>query len=97
MLGWIDAKKAEEFGTELAQFLIEKMPPDKERNERKLESKTEYLLTKMEIKIGKFKQEERLNVYKTAKLGNAFRWQLKDAGYDQAYIERLVEWLVTKL
>lgn len=97
MLDWFNSRRAEQFGTELAQFLIEKMPVDKQLNERKLESKTEYLLTKMEFKIQNFKQDERLNIYKTAKIGNAFRWRLKDAGYEQAYIEKLVEWLVTKL
>lgn len=97
MLGWFDAKRAEEFGTSLAQTFIEKIPPDHQLNESKVASKTEYLLNKMTVQIKSFKQKERLNIYKTAKLGNAFRWTLKDAGYDDAFTEKLVEWLVTHL
>jgi hypothetical protein len=97
MLGWFNAGKAEEFGTSLAQFFIEKMPPGQKLNESKLASKTEYLLVKMQARIKEFKQTEKLNIYKTAKLANAFRWTLKDANFEAAFIEKLVEWLVTHL
>jgi hypothetical protein len=94
MIGWFNAKRAEEFGASLAKIFIEKMPPTAMLNENKLASKTEYLLTKMQAQIKTFKQEEKLNFYKTAKLGNSFKWTLKDAGYDDAFIEKLLEWLV---
>ncbi len=97
MIGWFNAKEAEEFGASLAKFFIEKMPPDNKLNESKLSSKTEYVLTKMTAQIKAFKQDHALNVFKTAKLGNAFRWTLKDAGYPEPYIESLVGWLVTNL
>lgn len=97
MFAWFDAKKAEEFGASLAQYFIEKMPADQQMSESKFASKTEYLLVKMAAQIKVFKQEEKLNVYKTAKLGNAFKWTLKDAGYDTALSEKLLEWLVTNL
>lgn len=97
MIGWFNAKEAEAFGTSLAKFFIEKLPPDNSFNESKLSSKTEYVLTKMTAKVKAFKQDAQLNIYKTAKLGNAFRWTLKDAGYPEPYIETLVSWLVTNL
>jgi hypothetical protein len=55
------------------------------------------LLTKMSAQIKVFKQNERLNIYKTAKLGNAFKWTLKDAGVDDALSAKLVEWLVANI
>ena len=97
MLGWFDAKEAEKFGTALARFFIEKMPPENKMNESKIASKTEYVLGKMTAQIKAFKEGQKLNFYKTAKLGNAFRWTLKDAGYEAAYIETLVAWLVAQL
>lgn len=97
MFGWFNAKRAEEFGTSLANFFIEKMPMDKQINDAKFASKTEYLLTKMSAQIKVFRQEEKLNFYKTAKLGNAFKWTLKDAGVDEALSAKLVEWLVANL
>jgi hypothetical protein len=36
-------------------------------------------------------------MYKTAQMGNAFKWALKDAGYDDAYVDRLTEWLVINI
>jgi hypothetical protein len=97
MFGWFDAKRAEEFGSSLAKFFIEKMPADKQMNDVKFAAKTEYLLTKMSAQIKVFKQNERLNIYKTAKLGNAFKWTLKDAGVDDALSAKLVEWLVANI
>jgi len=97
MLGWFNATRAEEFGSMLAKFFIEKMPADKQMNDAKFAAKTEYLLTKMEAQIQAFKQTEKLNIYKTAKLGNAFKWTLKDSGIDAKLSAKLVEWLVANL
>lgn len=97
MLGWFNAARAEEFGAALAKFFIEKMPADKQMNDAKFAAKTEYLLTKMEAQIKVFKQAEKLNIYKTAKLGNAFKWTLKDAGLDPALSAKLVEWLIANI
>ena len=97
MFGWFNATRAEEFGTTLAKFFVEKMPADKKLNDAKFAAKTEFLLTKMSAQISVFKQEEKLNFYKTAKLGNAFKWTLKDAGIDETLSAKLVEWLVANL
>jgi hypothetical protein len=97
MIGWLDTGKAEEFGSSLGQFFIEKMPQDAQLNESKMASKTQYLLDKMSVRINAFKREQKLNGYKNAKLANAFKWKLRDAGYDKAYIDTVVSWLVTRL
>jgi len=97
MLGWFNAKRAEEFGISLAKTFIEKMPADRQISDTKFAAKTEYLLTKMSAQISDFKQVEKLNVYKTAKLGNAFKWTLKDANVDDALSAKLMEWLVANL
>jgi hypothetical protein len=97
MFGWFDAKRSEEFGSSIAKFFIEKMPSDGQMSDAKFAAKTEYLLTKMAAQIKVFKQNERLNIYKAAKLGNAFKWTLKDAGVDDALSAKLVEWLVANI
>ncbi|MBK9440858.1 MAG: hypothetical protein IPN53_05875 [Comamonadaceae bacterium] len=95
MLGWFDSKQAEEFGNVLGQYLIDRMSTDKKLSASKFAAKTESVLLRMELQVRSFKQKEKLNFYKTAKLVNAFRWKLKDAGYDEAFIEKLVEWLLS--
>ena len=97
MFGWLDAKAATKFGGELAQYFIEKMPPGAQLNESKHASKTQYVLDKMAVRIALFKRDETLNALRTAKLANEFKWRLKDAGYDEPYIETIVAWLVNKL
>ena len=51
----------------------------------------------MALQVERFKAENKLNTYKKAKLGNAFKWALKDAGYEAAYIEKISEWLMLRL
>ncbi len=97
MIGWLDARAAKEFGESLARFYAGKVPLDLKVTEKKFASRTGETLQKMELQIVQFKQNHKLNVYKTAQLGNAFKWALKDAGYDDAYIDRLTDWLVTKI
>lgn len=97
MLDWFNAKPAENFGTSLAKFFMEKMPKGQPLSEHKVASKTEFVLSKMEFQILEFKRNEKLNFYKRAKLANAFKWTLKDADYDAVFAEKLLEWLVSHL
>jgi hypothetical protein len=41
--------------------------------------------------------EHKLGVYKKARLGNTFRWELEDRGYSKAFIETATEGLVVYL
>ena len=97
LYGWFDATPAKEFGKALAQFFMEQLPLDNKATEKKFSAKTQHVLKKMALRVADFKKTAKLNTYKTAQLGNAFRWTLKDAGYDDAYVETLTTWLVTRL
>jgi hypothetical protein len=97
ILGWFDARAASEFGTALASFFKQRVPPDAKLSEKKFAAKSQEVLGKMALQVDRFKAENKLNTYKKAKLGNAFKWALKDAGYDAAYIDKLSEWLVVRL
>ena len=41
-----------------------------------------------------FKEKHKLGVYKKARLGNAFRWELEALGYDDPFAEELTRRLV---
>lgn len=94
---WFDAKAANQFGNELAQFFIERMPLDTQKNEKKFAAKTSDLLSKLSLRLSQFKSSSKLNFYTKAQLANSFKWTLKDAGYDAKYIDDLTEWLVKQL
>lgn len=97
MFGWLSAKNSEKFGIELAQMLLEMMPADVTLNESKRISKSNFVKQKMQKRIGQFKQEEILNFYKIAKLLNAFKWELKDASYDEALANSFASWILINL
>jgi hypothetical protein len=97
MFGWLNAVAAKGFGEHLARFYIERMPVHTPANEKKFAQKSKDVLDKMSLQIARFKESNQLNTYRKAKLGNAFKWALRDAGYDSAYVDRLTEWLVARL
>jgi hypothetical protein len=96
-LSWFDAGAASAFGTSLAAFFAERVPPDAKLSDKKFAAKTQEVLKKMALQVDRFKAENTLNTYKKAKLGNAFKWALKDAGYEPGYVEKISEWLMLRL
>ena len=97
MFGWFNAAAAKEFGAGLAQFYIERIPVTLAITEKKFAAKSKDVLDKMALQVARFKEANPLNTYKKAQLGNSFKWALRDAGYESAYVDRLTEWLVARL
>ena len=94
MLFWFDAKAAKDFGTSMASIYIDCIPLSEKLSEKKLVALTRQAISKMGRELSSFKQSNKLNTYKTAQMGNAFKWALKDAGYDDHQINKLTEWLM---
>ena len=97
VLSWFDAGAASAFGASLAAFFAQRVPPDVKLSDKKFAAKAQDVLNKMALQVDRFKAENELNTYKKAKLGNAFKWALRDAGYEAAYVEKISEWLVLRL
>jgi hypothetical protein len=97
LFSWFDAAAAKDFGSDLARFYAERIPANSAANDKKFAGKTKEVLDKMALQVAQFKEANALNTYRKAQLGNAFKWTLRDAGYDSAYIDRLTSWLVTRL
>lgn len=89
VLSWFDASDAKEFGISLARFYIENIPLNDTGKKNKQVSKREEVLNKMFLQMVQFNRDHKLNIYKKAQLGNAFKWALTDAGYDPAYVDEL--------
>ena len=41
-----------------------------------------------------FRNQHKLGIYKKARLGNAFRWELTELGYEKAFVEDVTQRLV---
>lgn len=96
VLSWFDASEAKAFGTSLAHFYIERIPFDSVGGS-KLVIKRQEVMSKIFQQMARFKLQHKLNVYKKAQLGNAFKWTLNDAGYDPEFVDLLTKELMLKI
>ena len=97
ILNWFDAAEAKKFGEALARFFVERMSPISQAGDKKFAAKTDKVLLQMASQVVRFKQEHKLNTYKKAQLGNAFKWVLKDAGVAPEYTDELTRWLMLQI
>jgi hypothetical protein len=96
IFGSVSGKQVDEFAKELARELSERWPPDAfGRAEKKYSS--DRLASSLDNVFNKavgYKNQHKLGIYKKARLGNAFRWELEALGYDKAFIEDVTQRLV---
>lgn len=95
----ITGRSVNQFAKNLVQELIKRYPPAMEQGEsRKISAKG--IANILEGIVGKavdFQNKEGLGMLGKARLGNAFKWGLKDAGYSKEFIELATEALVVHL
>jgi hypothetical protein len=97
MFNWFSAKTSENFGKDLAAFVLSELSTGAGRRDAKFTAKAEKALVRADQRVRDFKASERLNVYKKAKLANAFLWKLRDSGCSAEYADQLTEWLSLRL
>ncbi len=98
-MGLFSATEVERFAKDLALELERRYSPTMEKGEdRKISAKgISNILESLYQKAVNFKQEKKLGFIRTAKLGNSFRWELKELGYSEKFIEVATEGLVVYL
>lgn len=95
LFAWFNATEEAEFGAAMAGFIIERLPPDGDA--KFSDKKRQELLPKLYAQVERFRQGRKLNLYKKAKLGNAFRWKMTDAGYDATFVDELTKEVLLRL
>lgn len=78
----------------MARLYMERMPVDTALKEKQFAAQSVKIMAQIDHQIKSYKQRNKLNFYKVAQMANAFKWALKDAGYEDAYIDRLTQWFV---
>jgi hypothetical protein len=89
-------REVDDFAKELAGMVAKRFPPALEKStERRVSPNriTKVLEDALE-KAEEYGKTRRLGMYKKARLANAFKWQLKDLGYSDKFIEVATEGLV---
>ena len=98
MFDWFNTKEEEKFAYLLAETLIDRMDLTSLPSGNRLQGKKhDAMLHNLLQQVNIFKLEHKLNIYKKAQLGNAFKWALKDKGYDTDYVNQLTNWIMLKL
>ena len=96
LFGSVSGKDVDTFAKGLAHDLAKRYPPALDKGtERKISQKrlTSILEDTLSRAI-EFKRQHKLGVYKKARLGNTFRWELQEMGYSQKFIEVATEGLI---
>lgn len=92
----MSALNVDQFAKQLAGELAKSFPPAVANNPKRKVSP--HRLTKiLENALDKaraFARENKLGVVGKAKLGNSFRWELKEMGYNPAFIEVATEGVI---
>jgi hypothetical protein len=98
LLGLFETKELEEFATVLAVDLGRRFPPASEaRTDPGAKYQLKVILEGLGARAVRYHTEKKLNLYKKAKLGNVFKWKLKDLGYSDAFAERATKEVITRL
>ena len=96
LFGSTSGKDIDTFAKTLAQDLAKRYPPALDKgSERKISQKRlTTILEDTYTRAVAYKTEHKLGVYKKARLGNTFRWELQDMGYSEKFVELATEGMI---
>jgi hypothetical protein len=98
LLKMFDTKELEAFATGLAADLGRRFPPASEkRTDRGANNQLKGIIEGLAARAVAYHAEHKLGVYKKAKLGNVFRWKLKEMGYSDEFAEDATQEIVKQL
>ena len=96
LFGSVSAKEVDGFAKTLAQELAKRYPPALDKDsERKISQKRLTMLLEGTFnRAAEFRKQHKLGVFKKARLGNTFRWELQEMGYSQKFVEAATEGII---
>ena len=89
-------KDVDQFAKSLAVEISKRYPPslDQAKEKKISQNRITRVLEDVFNKATAFKAEKHLGVYRKARLGNTFRWELTDLGYSKPFVEMATEGLI---
>jgi len=98
MFGFLNTREIEEFATGLANDLGRRFPPASEaRTDKGVHQQIKVILEGLAARAMRYHADHKLGIYGKAKLGNVFKWKLKELGYSPDFAERATKEIVTRL
>lgn len=95
-LKWLQGKHIDEFARDLAREFASRYPLEMAKGspDKKQEKKLGRALNYVYRQAREFRHDRRLGVYGTARLGNGFKWELREMGYQYDFIEEATNGLI---
>lgn len=85
---WFETRAVDDLAAAIAAELVKRVPPAAlDAHTKKAADRLRNTHEAVFARAGKFARTHKLNVYKRARLGNQFRWALKEAGYPPEFVE----------
>jgi len=98
MLKMFDTRELEEFTANLAMDLGRRFPPASQaRTDTGAKHQLKVIMEGLAARAVRYHEQNRLGVYRKAKLANTFKWKLKELGYENEFAESVTKDLVTRL
>jgi hypothetical protein len=96
--GFLDTRDLEEFAAALAEDFARRFPPASEsRTDPGAVHQIKVILEGLAVRAIRYREQHKLGIYKKAKLGNVFRWKLKELGYSAEFAERATKIIITRI
>jgi hypothetical protein len=100
IFGSVSNKQVDEFAKSLARELAKQCPPDPASAEGLPNVAPKRLVSALEQVCGKalgFREQHDLGIYRKARLGNTFRWELAELGYGKDFVDDATQRLVVHI
>ena len=97
MFGRSSSKEAEDFAIELVREFAERFPPDAPARGAQRTAVFARAVDSLWGRVADFQRAKRLGVYGKAKFGTAFKYQLKELGYEDDLVDELVRTLLIRM
>jgi len=91
------SRDIEQFATKLAREFVEACPLAETKGERGSVKKLASAIDAACERAAAFQKEKKLGVYGKAKLGTTFKWELKELGYDDEFVDEFTRNLLLRL
>ena len=98
--GSVSNKQVDEFAQSLARELAKQCPPDAANPDGRPNVAPKRMVSALEQIFGKalgFRDQHDLGIYRKARLGNSFRWELAELGYGKDFVDDVTQRMVVHI
>ena len=97
ILDWFNAGEAVVFAEEIVRDVNRLFPPADQKGKAIPAKEYQRKFDGLVVRIRTFSAKRKLNIYKKAKLLNTIKWEMKDAGHEEAIINEFISFIAPLL